>query len=124
VDRGAIIGGVAVWNTSENLVIVEGPTDCAAGLDLGLLNIIGRPSCSGGAEQIREFIRRTKFRRVVIVADNDSPGILGAKMLQEHLPCSSCILILPAKDLRAFVGFGGTKELMDSMIGAAIWNGK
>jgi len=105
------------------LMLTEGPTDCAAAIDLGYW-AIGRPSCSGGVSEVITFVKQRKVRRAVIVSDNDSPGVLGAAELQRRLPCSSCILVLPAKDVRAFVGLGGTKALMDSMIGSAIWNGK
>lgn len=105
----------------QMLMLTEGPTDCAAAIDLGYW-AIGRPSCSGGANEVITFVKQRKVRRAVIVSDNDSPGVLGSAELQRRLPCSSCILVLPAKDVRAFVGLGGTKGLMDSMIGAAIWN--
>jgi hypothetical protein len=88
----------------QMLMLTEGPTDCAAAIDLGYW-AIGRPSCSGGANEVITFVKQRKVRRAVIVSDNDSPGVLGS-----------------AKDVRAFVGLGGTKGLMDSMIGAAIWN--
>lgn len=58
------LGGVA------QLLVVEGPTDCAALLSLGFV-AIGRPSCTGGTLYVSSICRRA--RQVVIVADNDPP---------------------------------------------------
>lgn len=53
--------------------IVEGPTDMAALLEYGI-PAIGRPSCSGGVDYVCEWIANRQYdRRVVIVADNDTP---------------------------------------------------
>lgn len=110
-------------NPERMALIAEGPTDTCAGLQLGFYTI-GRPSCSGGVGELRTAIARNRVTRAVICADNDGPGVIGAKLLQTHLNCSSCIIVLPCKDLRQFVKLGGTKELIDSMVATAIWNGK
>lgn len=102
------------------LWIFEGPTDTAAALTIGLFGI-GRPSCSGGVDQLKQFMKRNRFSRAVIVSDLDDPGIRGAGTLQEHLPIPSCLLVPPAKDIREFVQFGGTKELIESMTNNLIW---
>jgi len=52
-------------------MICEGPTDCAALLDMGF-DAIGRPSCMGGVEHIVEFLKGRR-RDVIIVADRDEP---------------------------------------------------
>lgn len=101
-------------------LIVEGPTDASAGLSLGFFTI-GRPSCSGGMHDVITALRRLRVNRAVIVADNDDPGVNGAKMLQEHLRIPSVMLVLPCKDCREFVKLGGTQELLRSMIDQLVW---
>lgn len=102
------------------MFLVEGPTDTAAGLTLGLY-VVGRPSCSGGVTHIVDHVRKRRIRNVVIIADNDEPGIKGAQDLQRWLPVPSCILILPAKDLREAVKSGIDKSTIDSMIEQLVW---
>ena len=80
--------------------ILEGPTDTAAALTLGLF-AIGRPSCLGCHSEVIQTIRRLGCRKAVIVSDSDEPGHRGAEKLQEALPVPSVIFTPPAKDLRA-----------------------
>lgn len=71
-SRNGIFWPEKVYSGSDwPLVICEGPTDCAALLDLEF-DAIGRPSCSGGAEHIMEFLKG-KRRDVIIMADKDEP---------------------------------------------------
>ena len=59
--------------------IVEGPSDTAMMLSLGIPTI-GRPSCDGGVEQIIDFCKRQKIKSgVTIIADNDEPNKLTGK---------------------------------------------
>ncbi len=102
-------------------LICEGPTDTAAALTLGFY-AVGRPSCSGGMQDIMTAFRRLRVSRAVLIADADDPGVRGAQMLQEHLRIASASLVLPTKDLRAFVTLGGTRDLLDSMIDSLVWN--
>ena len=102
-------------------LVVEGPTDTAAALDLGFY-AIGRPSCSGGGPQIKSFLYRKGIKRVVIISDNDEFGVRGAETLCELLPLPCCIILLPCKDLRDYVRFGGDRKLLDSKIDSAIWH--
>jgi hypothetical protein len=51
------------------LLICEGPTDCAALLDLSY-DTIGRASCNTGGEYLIQLLSKRR-RPVVIVADND-----------------------------------------------------
>lgn len=111
---------IPVIKPQPTILITEGPTDTAAALSLGYY-AIGRPSCSGGSQHIANFARRTGARRMVIVADSDGPGVKGAEMIQQFLPCSSCVITLPAKDVREFLNLGGTQELIDSIINKAVW---
>lgn len=102
-------------------LICEGPTDTAAGLTLGYW-AVGRPSCSGGADHLRVLLKRLGIRRAIIVSDNDDPGLNGAAMIGKHLGIPSCILVPPAKDLRAYLNAGGDKATLDSMIKGQIWH--
>lgn len=103
----------------KRIIIVEGPTDSAAAITLGFFPV-GRPSCSGGSEHIMAFIRKHRVQEVVIVADNDDPGIRGANDLLRLLPVAACILILPVKDLREFSSIGD-KSTIDAMIDQLVW---
>lgn len=104
---------------AARMFLVEGPTDTAAGLTLGLY-AVGRPSCSGGVTHVVDHVRKQRIREVVIVSDNDGPGIKGATDLQQWLPVPSCVLLLPTKDLREFLRFGD-KSTIDSMIEQLVW---
>lgn len=107
---------------ARTLYIAEGPTDCAALIDIGFEDSIGRPSCSGGIPLILELSRQGRFQRAVIVSDNDEPGVAGAKLLMENLSIPSCIIVPPTKDLREFVVVGGNHALLESLIGQSIWH--
>ncbi len=104
----------------RRMFLAEGPTDTAAGLSMGLYTI-GRPSCSGGVPHIVDHVKRSRVKEVVIVSDNDDPGIRGAQDLQRWLSVPSCILILPTKDLREAVKSGVDKSTINSMIEQLVW---
>jgi 5S rRNA maturation endonuclease (ribonuclease M5) len=70
--------------TTERVVITEGPTDAAALLDLGF-DAIGRPSCTGGIRILSKWIQIHRPREVVVLGDNDEPGVLGAHELADAL---------------------------------------
>lgn len=113
--------GIFIPNTrpEPRMFVVEGPTDTAAALTIGLY-AVGRPSCSGGVPHIVDHVKRVKVKEVVIVSDNDTPGIRGATDLQHWLAVPSCILLLPTKDIREFIKFGD-KSTIDSMIKQLVW---
>jgi hypothetical protein len=120
------------------LLIVEGCTDAAAALDLGF-DVIGRPACLGCEQIIADLARQSGHVTTVIIADNDSrpcvlchgdgchacedgimqPGKRGAEKLQKVIPRSR-IVTLPTKDLRAFKNSGGTKEILNAILSAAV----
>lgn len=59
------------WNdTPGPVLIVEGGSDAAAGLTLGLC-VIGRPSCTGGVVYLTKLLDKQDGRRVVIVGERD-----------------------------------------------------
>jgi 5S rRNA maturation endonuclease (ribonuclease M5) len=95
-------------------LIVEGPTDTAAAIDLGFA-VIGRPACLGCEDMIVQVAKGYPGGRLFIVADSDVPGLRGAAKLQEKLRKAK-IVTLPAKDLREFVQLGGTRKLLNDIL--------
>ena len=61
----------------DTLLIVEGPTDVAAALDLGY-DVIGRPACVGCEDMIVRLVRKRGHVATFIVADADALGQRGA----------------------------------------------
>lgn len=102
------------------MYLCEGPTDLAAAMTLGLY-AIGRPSCVGQEDFILAYLRNLKVRRVVIIVDNDTPGVQGARKLQSMLKVRSCLWCSPTKDIREFVNRGGTANLIESSIRDLVW---
>jgi 5S rRNA maturation endonuclease (ribonuclease M5) len=101
------------------LVVCEGPTDCAAMLDLGF-DAIGRPDCQSGRTAIADLMRRMHARDVVIFADADGPGLRGAEMLAADLWMPVRIVAPPRhKDIRDWKCAGATRAAVESIIRAA-----
>jgi hypothetical protein len=73
--------GLFYWRVEHDRLtcICEGPTDTAAALSIGL-HAVGRPSCVGQEEMLRSILRHA--RRVLILSDNDDPGLNGATKLR------------------------------------------
>ena len=102
-----------------DLLAVEGPTSLAAALTLGFA-AIGRPNCRAGTDYLREFIKRVKPARLVIVGDNDKPDSHGRRAGQESAPIvaeqllGACPVVRSAlppaqfKDLRFWLQRGAT----------------
>lgn len=101
--------------------VVEGPTDTAAALDLGVY-AIGRPSCLGCESMVNDLIIGLKVRAAVIVSDNDGPGWRGALKLANTLSVRNVIWVPPTKDMREYVSSGGTRQLVDSLTSSLMWN--
>ncbi len=109
-------------NGDTLLMICEGPTDCAALLDLGF-DAIGRPNNLGGVNQLTDFLRAGR-RQVVIVADNDANNdstMVGAiKLAGAIQPLTTHVSILRTpsgyKDIRQWYNGGGTHEQLRSLI--------
>jgi 5S rRNA maturation endonuclease (ribonuclease M5) len=104
----------------KELVVTEGPTDTAAALSLDLF-AIGKPSCLGCENMVNELVALHRIRTVVVVADRDAPGQRGAERLQATLSVPSVIFTPPAKDFRAAVNAGMTKEIAVAMIKNQVW---
>jgi len=97
----------------EELVICEGASDAAAALTVGLA-AIGRFSCSGTLEETVARVLRHRPGRVIVVADNDEPGLRGAEQLLRRLDgIARAELRRPPqgiKDLRAWTQAGATAD--------------
>jgi hypothetical protein len=106
------------------LLIAEGPTDCAALLDLGVPAAVGRYSCQGDLRLLAALARLWRPGEAVIVADADEPGRRGADNLASALVCycPAVRVIVPpggAKDARDFLRAGGTWADLEAAIDAA-----
>jgi phage/plasmid primase-like uncharacterized protein len=109
---------------SRPLLVTEGPTDCAALLDLGF-EAAGRPSCTGGVPLCVELVRAHYPLAVVIVADSDIYGQRGAEALATTLlPYAASVSVIqpPAgiKDARAWLLAGATHEDVQEVIDKAV----
>lgn len=119
--QGCFIPQETPFSLKESALITEGPTDTAAALSIGMY-AIGRPSCNTGGLEIRHALQRTRHRSAVLIADNDQPGIDGANVVGKMLGVPFCILILPCKDMRQFVGAGGDKQDINNLIKDTVWS--
>ncbi len=98
-------------SNADPLFIVEGQTDTAAGIGLGL-DMIGRPSANGGGDILAELLCG---RHVCIIAENDArAGRYGAESIAARIAtdCASVRIMFPpagVKDLREWVRGGATR---------------
>ena len=105
----------------KTLFICEGPTDTAAAVELGLF-AAGRPNCCCGGLEIRTYARQHKCDRAVVIADNDKPGLDGARKVGGELKLPYAVYVPPAKDLREFVRLGGTRAMIENTLKQTVWN--
>lgn len=121
-DSGGLSVAVSAnGSRSRTLFVCEGPTDTAAAVELGLF-AVGRPNCSCGGAEINVFARRHDCRRVVIISDNDKPGLDGARKVGRELNLPFAVYVPPAKDVREFVRLGGTRAMIENALNNTIWN--
>jgi hypothetical protein len=66
---------------ADYLVIVEGASDAASAITMGFPSVIGRSNNLGNVQQLLQIIRHHQFNTMVIVPDNDEPGLRGAEAL-------------------------------------------
>lgn len=100
----------------RRLWIVEGPTDTAAMLSIGL-DVIGVPSAGGGADLLVELARRLLPIEVIVVADSDGPGMAGAERLADAVMIVARVRIVSpvaCKDARAWVCHGADRWVIES----------
>ena len=102
------------------LFVCEGPTDTAAAGELGLF-AVGRPNCCCGGADIKIYARRHRCRRVVIISDNDKPGLDGARKVGLEIKLPFAVYVPPAKDLREFVRRGGTRVMIENTLKGTVW---
>jgi hypothetical protein len=108
----------AEWQKA--LFVCEGPTDTAAAVELGLF-AVGRPNCCCGGAEIKVFARCHDCRRVVIISDNDKPGLDGARKVGGELKLPFAVYVPPAKDVREFVRLGGTRAMIENTLNNTVW---
>lgn len=104
-------------DTNGVVLVAEGPTDAAALMTTGH-QVIGRPSCNGGTNYVYQMISwRTTL---VIVADNDKPGMDGAKKLAGVCKCKTKTvkIVIPRKgsDAKDWFQQGLNRMTLDLMI--------
>jgi hypothetical protein len=104
----------------KTLFVCEGPTDTAAAVELGLF-AVGRPNCCCGGAEIQIFARRTACSRVVVISDNDKPGLDGARKVGGELKLPFAVYVPPAKDVREFVRLGGTRAMIENTLKGIVW---
>jgi hypothetical protein len=115
---GIFIPAERLRGPREEIWVVEGPTDCAAMLDMGI-NAIGRPACRGSETEIKRW---TMNMDVIVVADADGPGVDGAEALTRTLRGSvnSVRMVLPPmglKDAREVLNHGGSMREWRELVG-------
>lgn len=129
-SKNGLVWPLSVKADADELFFIgEGPTDCAALLDLGF-SPIGRASCGTGYQYIKEMIEHYE-RQVVIVADKDEakfapdgrkffPGYDGGLKLARSIKpfVRSVRLIKPPekKDIRAWYLAGGTSAAVLALV--------
>lgn len=124
-EKWALRGGRQGIFTTERkpegeVLVVEGPTDTAAALSLGFY-AIGRPSCTGGAREVAAMCLRKGIKRVSVLADNDGPGIAGARAFCGQVGLPARLVVLPAKDLREWLKNGATRAAVEACLAAHAW---
>ncbi len=113
----------------HTVMIVEGPTDTAAGLALGFFTI-GRANNLVGNEMVIQVLNELHPRDAIVCYDNDEhidsmgkrirPGPMGAERLIRLLKCRVTRFVPPTKDLRSFLTSGGDSDLINSLVGNTI----
>ena len=114
-SKQGLFGYPTVLDGCTELLVCEGPTDTAAAIEMGF-QAVGRPSCTGAADMIREI---SENRNVVIVSDADEPGRKGADSLAKKLhrfARSTKIVRPPAKDMRDWYADGAGRSAMRFLI--------
>jgi hypothetical protein len=110
----------------QTALVCEGPTDTAAGITMGF-PAIGKPCCNAGNDYVIELLNRLKPSRVLLVSDVDSMlsdgiGFKEALKLKSKIGKRCNVWAPQAKDLREFLKFGGTKQLIESEISKMLWS--
>ena len=112
------------WSNNGHAVVVEGPTDASAVLALHLIPI-GRPSCLGCEQTLLEAAHAMGATALTVVADNDGPGLMGARRLCATLTGSGIRHRLVTaggyKDFRKWWQAGLTRQMVELQCAQAQW---
>ncbi len=92
------------WSESSveprHILLVEGPSDTAALMSLGIA-VVGRPSSLGGVDLLAELLRAVPSDRTIVVIgehDRKSHGSLSPVVKKWHKPeCNGCSACWPGK---------------------------
>lgn len=117
-------------NDSDMLLVVEGPTDVAAGLDMGI-DTIGKPSDRACADELLRYLIRKRPEITVFVGENDKPTadgrIPGADAAREQCDRARemglvAVFVMPpkGKDLREWRSRGATKRMVQALVSNAL----
>lgn len=113
-----------MWSLNGHAVVVEGPTDAAAVLALRLIPI-GRPSCLGCEQTLMDAARTIGASALTVVADNDGPGVMGARRLCASLHGSGIRHRLVTagghKDVREWFKSGVDRKTVEMQWAQALW---
>ncbi len=110
--------------SEETLLVCEGGSDTAAGLDLGFW-AVGRFSCNTCLSHLRQLVVQRKPKLTVICADaGNEIEARGAKALAHALlPYAQELKLIapphPLKDIRAWMCAGATSESLKQVIDSA-----
>lgn len=108
------------------LYICEGASDAAAAIDLGIGDVIGRPSCNARCDLVIALVKRAAYKAAVIIPDNDckpnglNPGLDGgyriARKLRPYIRRVYLAIPPPGLDLREWInknGLNGVKAELE-----------
>ena len=102
-------GGGRLW-------VVEGPTDTAALLSIGI-DAVGVPSAGGSCDLLVDLARRMRPEQLVIVADADDAGRHGAERIRDAVVIVAPVRMINTpggiKDARAWVCAGADRMTLD-----------
>lgn len=112
------IAGTILAPSEQPVLIVEGVTDVAAGMDLGFV-AVGRPSSSGCLDKLPALVAG---RRVIVLGENDAgvgrEGMEAAFEVLQSVVKTATKLMPPEgiKDLRQWVKQGLTQEQFQKIV--------
>ena len=69
------------------------------------------------------FCRRKGIKRLSVLADNDGPGVAGARDFCGRVGLPTRLAVLPAKDLRQWLRDGATRQAVEACLAAHNWRG-
>jgi len=108
--------------TAGRLFVCEGPTDTAALLSIGL-SVVGVPAAGGAADLVAALVRDRGPVEVVVMADRDGPGRVGAESLAAAVLSVRPVRVVSPpdgfKDARDWVGRGADRRTVLDAVGAS-----